>query len=637
MQPRLAPPAQDRSRRRSPRPRRTAVLAACAAVLGTTLTALAPHAAAQRSPQAAAPEFREDVLYQGGTGGYSCYRIPAVVEAADGTLLAFAEGRVDSCSDKGDIDIVLRRSTDGGDTWTAPQVVLSGDGDTRGNPAPVVDRESGRISLLSTHNPGADDTRRTPYLQHSTDNGRTWTPARSMAAELSRPEWDRWYATGPGHGLQLATGEHAGRLLVGGNHQGLDGRQGAHLVYSDDGGLNWKLGADDTRGTQPPDVKPQELSLFEREDGSVYAAARDERGTDPGNRAAAVSSDGGATWDAPFEITPSLVSPVVQGATLRHGDEVLASLPAHPADRKVMSVRASHDDGRTWEPWQEGRVIHWGPTAYSDMVELAEDRVGLLYEAGAASPYETIRWARFNDAFLDQPQEDPPPQPAPAPGATTPDVSRSDNTAYVRGSSVLRPGRFGNSLYLDNADDHVDARVEVPWNDSLDVGDGDFTWTGWFKYGRTNGAHAIMWAYGVGGNAPSIWLRAEPERDRIIARMQMEQAAVSVQTTGAYNDNAFHFVTLQRAGGKLTLSVDGTAFAVDAPPGSPTAGKEFGIGGIDIGQRLDGANRFHGYLDDMRVYDRALSPGELRGVRNGNADVPRGQRLRLPLDTVDPR
>ncbi|GAA2116417.1 sialidase family protein [Streptomyces synnematoformans] len=636
MQPRLAPPAQDRSRRRSPRPRRTAVLAACAAVLGTTLTALAPHAAAQRSPQAA-PEFREEVLYQGGTGGYSCYRIPAVVEAADGTLLAFAEGRVDSCSDKGDIDIVLRRSTDGGDTWTASQVVLSGDGDTRGNPAPVVDRESGRISLLSTHNPGADDTRRTPYLQHSTDNGRTWTPARSMAAELSRPEWDRWYATGPGHGLQLATGEHAGRLLVGGNHQGLDGRQGAHLVYSDDGGLNWKLGADDTRGTQPPDVKPQELSLFEREDGSVYAAARDERGTDPGNRAAAVSSDGGVTWDAPFEITPSLVSPVVQGATLRHGDEVLASLPAHPADRKVMSVRASHDDGRTWEPWQEGRVIHWGPTAYSDMVELAEDRVGLLYEAGTASPYETIRWARFNDAFLDQPQEDPPPQPAPAPGATTPDVSRSDNTAYVRGSSVLRPGRFGNSLYLDNADDHVDARVEVPWNDSLDVGDGDFTWTGWFKYGRTNGAHAIMWAYGVGGNAPSVWLRAEPERDRIIARMQMEQAAVSVQTTGAYNDNAFHFVTLQRAGGKLTLSVDGTAFAADAPPGSPTAGKEFGIGGIDIGQRLDGANRFHGYLDDMRVYDRALSPGELRGVRNGNADVPRGQRLRLPLDTVDPR
>jgi len=92
--------------------------------------------------------------------GYACFRIPAVVKTVEGTLLAFAEGRVNHCGDAGDIDIVLKRSTDGGRTWGPLQVVNEGAGDTHGNPAPIVDRGTGRIVLAETYNPGrADGTR----------------------------------------------------------------------------------------------------------------------------------------------------------------------------------------------------------------------------------------------------------------------------------------------------------------------------------------------------------------------------------------------------------------------------------------------------------------------------------------------
>ncbi|WP_419992850.1 exo-alpha-sialidase [Streptomyces boninensis] len=584
---------------------------------------------------AAAPEFSETVIFAAGTGGYSCFRIPALVRAQDGSLLAFAEGRVRDCGDDGDIDIVLRRSGDDGRSWSALQVVLPGGGDTRGNPAPVVHAASGRICLFSTHNPGADDTRRTPYLQVSTDHGLTWSEPQNLGATLSRPGWNRWYATGPNHGLELTSGPHTGRLLVGGNHEGTDGTQGAHLLLSDDEGVTWRLGAEDNRSDLT--VKPQELSLFEKPGGVLGIQARDERGTDGGNRAFATSSDGGESFDAPFRTDPSVSSPVVQGSTVNHGDRVLLSCPAHPVEREAMSVRASADDGATWESWQDGRIINWGLAAYSSLTDLGDGRVGLLYEGGTASAYEGIRFARFNDAYLEQPNGTPPGfPPPPAPGPTTPDTSGHGHPAYVRGHATLRTGRYGKALFLDNADDHIDARVEVPYHDSLDLGGGDFTWTGWFKYGRTTGRHAIVWAYrhGTGIVEPQIWLRAEPADRRIRGYLQTEQDDAEVRTAAAYNDNAFHFFSLRRAGGTLTLAVDGTAVSVAAPPGSVTIGREFGIDGIHFGQSVAGRDRFHGYLDDLRVYGRALSNSELSSIRTANAAVPDGLRLRLPLDTV---
>jgi sialidase-1 len=349
------------------------------------------------------PEFSEQVLFAAGTEGYSCFRIPAIVEAADGSLLAFAEGRVTDCGDDGDIDLVLRRSTDGGQTWGPLHLVLEGDGDTRGNPSPVVDRATGRVVVMGTYNPGSDDTQRHPYVLYSEDDGATWSDPVDLSDELRLPEWDSWYATGPGHAIQLQDGPHAGRIVVGGNHEGDAGTlRGAHLMLSDDGGLTWRLGAVDTRTDNS--LKPQELSLVELLDGSIYAAARDQYGEQAGNRAYATSSDGGLTWDEPFGSLPGFSAPVVQGSTVRYDEgRILYAVPADPENREVMTVRSSYDDARTWETADEGKVIHPGPAAYSDLIRLDGDDIGLLYEAGEADPYEAIRFARFNEAYLDTP------------------------------------------------------------------------------------------------------------------------------------------------------------------------------------------------------------------------------------------
>jgi sialidase-1 len=588
-----------------------------AAAVGLLAAAL-PLATAGAASAKTAPEFSQQVIFAQHTDGYYCFRIPAVVRANDGTLLAFAEGRVNSCGDAGDIDLVLKRSTDGGRTWGPLQVVLPGNGDTRGNPAPVVDRRTGRVVLMTTWNPGNDDTIRHPFVQTSDDDGATWSAARDLIAELVKPEWNSWYATGPGHAVQLQHGPHKGRLIVPANHEGdggalKGGPQGGHLNYSDDGGLTWKIGADDTRTTN--DVSPGELSATELADGRIYVNARDNTGTDPGNRNTATSSDGGLTFDAPFRTLPKIDAPKVQGSVLRAGKNIYLSVPDHPVTREVMAIRSSTDNGRNFQ--KIGKVINWGPSAYSDLVDLGSDQLGLLYEAGQAGPYEEIRWARFNTAYLATPNGTPPGLPKPpTPGPTTPAESGHDNDGYVRGG-MTSPSDF----------DGVDDYIQVPWNNSLDLGAGDFTWSARIRYTDTAGTHPILWAYRVGSGAPEIWLRTEPASNRIRGFIQTDQGSVTVDTSRAYNDGQWHDVVLRRAGGKLTLSVDGQAASATDPGGSTTLGKQFTIDGLDVGQRLDGAQRFHGSVSDVRVFAGAVPDDRL-------ATTHRGLRLWLPLDRI---
>src|SRR5918997_3321381 len=97
----------------------------------TSAARLAPASPAHAQPSTSLPEFDQQVLFKASQDpGYACFRIPAIVRTTAGTLLAFAEGRVLNCGDAADIDIVLKRSTDGGRTWGPLQVVNEGAGDT---------------------------------------------------------------------------------------------------------------------------------------------------------------------------------------------------------------------------------------------------------------------------------------------------------------------------------------------------------------------------------------------------------------------------------------------------------------------------------------------------------------------------
>ncbi len=352
-------------------------------------------------------------IFVAGQGGYHTYRIPAIIRAKDGALLAFCEGRKTNASDRGDIDLILKRSTDRGRTWGALQVVWDDGETTCGNPCPVVDETTGTIWLFGTHNLGTDHETdiihkrakgtRTPWVLKSDDHGRTWSRAVAMAATLKDPSWG-WYATGPGVGIQIKHGPHAGRLVIPCDHSYDDPKgnvregpyeYGSHVVYSDDHGHTWKLG-----GVARPKMNECQVVELARPAGKLLLNMRSYR--EQGCRAESFSTDGGLTWTPPQD-QPALIEPKAQASLIRQAwpqDErsgiVLFSNPADRSQRVRMTVRLSNDDGKTWP---RALVLHEDFSAYSSLVPLSATEVGLLYERGEGAKrksYEKITFARFN-------------------------------------------------------------------------------------------------------------------------------------------------------------------------------------------------------------------------------------------------
>lgn len=358
----------------------------------------------------AAPGCTSSVPFTSGTEGYDTFRIPAVVRAGDGALIAFAEGRRDSAGDSGAIQTVSRTSRDGGCTWS-PLSVVDDNGDaTAGNPTPVLAR-NGDLVLLTVHNglvsekqimsgqASAQDTRRV-FVRRSTDDGRTWSAARDITADTKLPDW-RWYATGPGHATLLRHGPHAGRIVVPANHSsapppgsadvGTEAKYyGGHDLYSDDDGRTWHIGFTDDRTDGV--VAANETTATELPDGTLYFSSRNQ-GSAAEHRVDGYSTDGGRTLVRPYQVQPTLSGPKVEGSVLQTTIPGLLvfSGPADPATRTVMRLRLSTDRGHTWQP---GRTLTTGPAAYSDLVQPGPGTVGVLYETGTAGPYERIVFQR---------------------------------------------------------------------------------------------------------------------------------------------------------------------------------------------------------------------------------------------------
>ena len=368
--------------------KRTAAIAGLAILLagpaGWEVPARAAAAAAVPDPGCSS-----SVPFRSGTQGYHTFRIPAALRIGKRTVLAFAEGRRRSAADDGDIDTVLKRSSDGGCTWGRLQVVAAGRGKTFGNPTPVADPRTGRVVLLLCR--GAGDTRQV-YVTTSANGGASWSRPHEITSAVKPANW-RWYATGPGHAIALRHGRYAGRLLVPANHTAAVGGEqlyGAHSLYSDNGGTTWHIGY--VQQIPGDWINLNENSMAELPDGRVYINARDEGGFSEATRADAYSFDGGRTVRGTFQPQEDIEGPVVQGSVLQvNGGSLLYSGPADPARRALMTVRASEDGGSTWRPvWTVSRR----PAGYSDLVELEGGLVGLLYETGASSPYESIVFAR---------------------------------------------------------------------------------------------------------------------------------------------------------------------------------------------------------------------------------------------------
>jgi len=379
------------------------------------LSLLAARAHADTPHPGDPPGFTQATLFQSGQGGYLFYRIPSAVVTKKGTVLVFAEGRRTPWgphSDSGEINLVMRRSTDGGKTFDPLQVVWADGGNTCGNPCAVVDETTGRIVLLSTHNLGDDfegeinrgtaKGTRTVWVLTSDDDGVTWSKPREITKDVKRSDWT-WYATGPGIGIQLKRGAHKGRLVVPCNHRttgdgaGTPSDGNSHVIFSDDGGTNWQIG-----GSPEPRLF-NESQVVELADGRVMLNMRNSapggRKNAARQRGVAISSDGGATFE-PARRDDKLIEPICQGSILRYTwpsdagkGRIVFSNPASETERVAMTVRVSYDDGQTW-PVEN--LVFKGWSAYSCLVPLPDGSVGLLYEAGGRARYERLEFARLS-------------------------------------------------------------------------------------------------------------------------------------------------------------------------------------------------------------------------------------------------
>ncbi len=356
-------------------------------------------AARQAQPPASDPRYTE--VYKAQEAGYHTFRIPAVIATQNGTLLAFAEARRTGAADSGDIDLVLKRSRDGGATWSALQVVGDNGPNTFGNPCPVLDARTGVMWLLAVQNLATDREKdiiagtskgsQTVWVLKSTDDGTTWSAPVEITASVKPAGWT-WYATGPGVGIQTRDG----RLVIPANHaEAATGVYRSHTFYSEDGGRTWQLGGSSDPGTN-------ESQVVELADGRLMLNMRNHPPREENYRLIATSTDLGRTWSAASP-DRALIEPPAQASLLRmttaRTHDRTRLLFANPASarRERLTVRLSYDEGATWPV---SRVLHEGPAAYSSLVMLPDLSIGLLFERGEQSPYEGIAFARFTLDWL---------------------------------------------------------------------------------------------------------------------------------------------------------------------------------------------------------------------------------------------
>lgn len=336
-------------------------------------------------------------VYVSGQGGYAGYRIPAIETCPDGSLLAFAEARKYNLADPGEkgqeIDLVLKRSTDGGATWSPMRVIEhSGDYWSSANPATLVDRQKKRVWVhylrckpgcgTDRARPGTDDAAN--LARYSDDNGQTWSQPVDLtraARDMADAQW-RISVPGPGGAVQ----DRKGRLLV---PMWRFAPWGAFVLFSGDHGATWQ------RGALVPKAEGDEDQLVELADGRLLFDIRQQRGP---NRWVAISGDGGRTWSAPRP--GQAVSPVCcaieRFALQSAGDDrnqILWTGPKGPGRNKLVA-RISEDEGQTFSG---ERLIAAEPAAYSDLTVLADRSAGVLWERGN---YRFLTFTRLPREFF---------------------------------------------------------------------------------------------------------------------------------------------------------------------------------------------------------------------------------------------
>lgn len=320
---------------------------------------------------------------------YACFRVPTAVRTADGSLVVLCESRIGSCNDQAPKDVTMRRSTDGGRTWSElslvvgprehrPSTATAPDFTARNPYASVLPNGSIVVDFVNS----TDSHNCSNWQISSHDHGVTWGPA-------TRKDFGRWEGVlmGPGAGIVLGRhaphSRYAGRLVVCGATGYVGGMPMALPIYtSDDNGATYH-----EAGGSAPFPQLQECQLVELDDGRVMVNARTAHLNRSCNcRAYSISEDGGSSW-RPYGFADDLVEPTCSAGLINWGGRLWFSNPAEAHERTHMTVKTSHDSGSSWQPFA---LVDPGPVGYSVMVPVDDRSVGVVYERG---PYINITLA----------------------------------------------------------------------------------------------------------------------------------------------------------------------------------------------------------------------------------------------------
>lgn len=368
----------------------------------------------------ASPARLERDVFTGGRDPMPYYRIPSLTVLPSGTLVAGIQG-MQGTDDPGAagqlINITVKRSTDQGVTWSAPQVIAADSTYDYSDPRLVTDDRSSAVFAFYTrwpddcgqnsncNPPGIDDPRATAlFYRKSTDDGQTWGSAVNINVQVKDPTW-RTLNSGPGNGVQLknqtaAQGGRNGRLIFPAIVR--DGNSVFYTVsiYSDDGGATWK------RGTLAPTAGATEGDLTELADGRLLLSARND-GSAGVNRYHLLSSDGGLTWTNTSlgGVRVARVDTSIVQTTLNGGSKVLLSAPLGDLTatgfaantRSNLGLWISSDQGATFPTFKH---LAYGFAAYSATIPLKNGNIGVLYET---TPNTTIHFSSLPPSALTTP------------------------------------------------------------------------------------------------------------------------------------------------------------------------------------------------------------------------------------------
>ena len=336
------------------------------------------------------------VLYSGGDYGSGNYRLPAICTGLDGTLITAADRRIDPRDLPGNIDIIIRRSTDNGDTWSEPVIAADFGGNGASDPALVVDRTTGNIILMfASHNGLFASTPSNKIrfnVSRSMDNGLTWSKPKDLSDQIYSSWHAAWVASGSAHQLRsgrivavVGVRPDAGRTLTN------------HMIYSDDGGESWKF----SQGSPNPSGGGDESKIIELDNGNLLMNIR----SSGGYRKTSISTDGGESW-SPSQVENQLIDPRVNADLIRYTStldgfdksRLLFSNPRDPSQRRNLHVYLSTDEGVTW-PTDYSKQIYEGLSGYSSLTILKDGTIGLFYENGENELYQ-LYFTRFSLNWL---------------------------------------------------------------------------------------------------------------------------------------------------------------------------------------------------------------------------------------------